>query len=340
MHTTEYILNQLNQRELTNGAVGVSIYGTMNDDVIDATQTVAGQPLPSQSGDIIFGYDGKDKLSGLSGDDQIHGGSGRDLLVGGRGADSLWGDAGKDVVSYSSARAGVGLTFSDLDGNGVGGYFANATAGGFEGEAKGDSFNSIEVVVGSRFSDAIGGGTTKMQFFLGAGDDGFDTSYLVIAADEVHGQSGADHIWSGPGADLLYGDSGDDVIFAEEGDDFISGGKGIDQLWGGEGKDVFVLSKQASSFDLIEDFEAGIDSLQVSAKLFGGGLRPGMDLKANQFEANDTGIATDGDVRFILNSSTGELFFDPDGSGAHASQVVAIFGGTVPTLGVDDFMIT
>lgn len=327
------------ERDMIAVSAGASIYGTENDDVVDATQTVAGQPLPSQSDDTIFGRGGGDILNGLGGNDRIHGGSGNDLLIGGRGADILRGNSGQDIVSYASARAGVGLSFCDLDGNGIGGLFADQTKGGFQGDAAGDSFESIEVVIGSRFADAIGGGTGKMKFFLGAGDDAFDTSYFVDAIDEVHGQSGSDDIWGGFGADRLFGDEGNDLIFGEDGDDFISGGKGIDDLWGGNGKDVFVLLKQTSSYDVIEDFEVGIDSLQISAKQFGGGLKPRVELKAGQFENNDTGFATGSNVRFILNSSSGELSFDPDGNGPQASQVVVVFNWTVPTLGIGDFVI-
>ena len=329
----------LPQSDAFKDSAGVSISGTSKDDVVNAVMTVPGQPRPSAFDDKIFGYAGNDKLSGLAGDDHIDGGLGRDLLIGGQGADVLMGGKGQDTVSYSGAAEGVGLSFSDVDGSGLDGYFANATSGGLLGDAKGDSYTSIEVVIGSKFSDAIGGGTQEMQFFLGAGDDIFDTNYYLDVTDKVHGQSGADRIWGGKGNDSLFGDAGQDQIFGEDGNDTIVGGNGRDFLSGGVGADNFVLSNRTSSQDVIGDFETGIDSLQISAKLFRGGLVSGTALTADQFEVNDSGVATDGAVRFVFNSRNHELYFDPDGAGPQARQLVAIFDISSPVLSVNDFVI-
>ena len=68
-------------------AAGHSILGTAGGNIIDATHAPAGQPLPSQLGDHIFGFGSGDLLSGLAGNDVLDGGDGQDFLTGGKGRD-------------------------------------------------------------------------------------------------------------------------------------------------------------------------------------------------------------------------------------------------------------
>ena len=55
------------------------IYGTNNDDTIDAVDGVTNKK------DVIFGLDGDDTIYGLGGDDILKGGGGADTLYGGNG---------------------------------------------------------------------------------------------------------------------------------------------------------------------------------------------------------------------------------------------------------------
>ena len=64
---------------------GVTINGSAGDDTVDATWTIAGQPLPTSEADTINGLGGNDDLSGLGGNDTINGGDGNDILKGGLG---------------------------------------------------------------------------------------------------------------------------------------------------------------------------------------------------------------------------------------------------------------
>jgi hypothetical protein len=77
---------------------GATIVGSSKADVIDATQTVAGEPLPTGSADWIQGRGGKDEISGLGGNDWLQGGAGSDLLKGGKGDDRLEGGAGANKL--------------------------------------------------------------------------------------------------------------------------------------------------------------------------------------------------------------------------------------------------
>ena len=174
----------------------------------------------AQGDDIFIGGGGNDRLIGNFGDDTLLGGAGSDLLVGGAGADVLNGGAGRDVASYLSARGGVAV---DLGG-----------PNGGTGDAAGDRLVSIEVVVGSRFDDALFGGALNDALRGEAGDD------------ELDGRSGNDALSGGAGADVL------------------NGGAGFDRLSGGSGADTFVVMAD-TGFDRITDFEIGTDRIEIDA---------------------------------------------------------------------------
>ena len=73
---------------VTNVA-GVTITGTAAANTVNATTTVAGQPLPTNEEDIISGLAGADSLSGLGGNDTITGGTGNDVINAGAGNDLI-----------------------------------------------------------------------------------------------------------------------------------------------------------------------------------------------------------------------------------------------------------
>ena len=82
---------------VTNVA-GVTINGTGAANTVDATHTVAGQPLPTNEEDVINGGGGNDVLSGLGGNDTIDGGTNVDRMTGGLGNDTYVVDNTSDVV--------------------------------------------------------------------------------------------------------------------------------------------------------------------------------------------------------------------------------------------------
>jgi Ca2+-binding RTX toxin-like protein len=71
---------------------GLTINGTAGNDTIDALSSAPGQLLPSDLGDLLFGFAGNDTLEGLGGGD---------TLTGGKGKDSLTGDLGADIFDFN-----------------------------------------------------------------------------------------------------------------------------------------------------------------------------------------------------------------------------------------------
>ena len=86
--------------------------------------------------------------------------------------------------------------------------------------------------------------------------------------DQIHGQGGNDTLSGLSGNDMLDGGDGNDTLLGGAGDDILVGGAGDDTLVGGTGSDRFVL-KPNTGVDVIEDFQVGVDRIQLAD-----GLKP------------------------------------------------------------------
>lgn len=210
----------------------VYIAGTESDDTIFGTDNNdemhggGGQDnlFGGAGNDLIFGENGNDILWGEAGNDILDGGIGNDTMVGGAGADIFRGGADFDTVSYASSSLGVSI---------------DMVSGAGTNDAAGDTFNSVEKLVGSNYGDVFRGNTFAQTFDGGAGDDW------------LFGQGGEDTLVGGLGDDHLDGGWGADTLI---------GGDGIDTLTGGSDPDVFAVSVFAGA-DHITDFEKGVDRI-------------------------------------------------------------------------------
>jgi len=127
----------------------------------------------------LFGSQGNDSLSGNAGANTLSGWGGDDVLRGGAGADRLDGGAGSDTASYYTGTAGVTVNL--------------ATGTGTGGDARGDTFVSIENVNGSTAADQITGnaGTNALNGWAGQdvlrGGGGADRFVLTAASHSTVG---------------------------------------------------------------------------------------------------------------------------------------------------------
>jgi len=206
----------------------------------------ANQLFGGEGNDQLAGGAGNDLLFGEDGHDVLAGGDGNDRLAGGFGADDFFGGDGHDMVTFGESDAGVVVDLSTGSGSG--------------GSAQGDSYNSIENVLGSSFDDAlVGEDSTNLLNGL-AGNDllkgggGNDTLFGGIGDDVLKG---------GGGADLLFGEVGSDSLAGNEGDDFLDGGQDADSMAGGAGNDRFVVD---NSGDVVTEAigEGTLDRVQTS----------------------------------------------------------------------------
>ena len=95
--STTYTLNVSN-------VPGVTITGTSAANTIDATHTVAGQPLPTNEEDTINAGGGNDTINALGGNDFINGGAGADTMFGGTGNDTYVVDNSGDMVNETGGN--------------------------------------------------------------------------------------------------------------------------------------------------------------------------------------------------------------------------------------------
>ena len=101
-----------------------------------------------------------DLLHGSEVANRLEGGAGNDALVGFAGADILLGGLGTNTADYSASGAGVSVGLS-----------ATGTTQGTGGDAAGDLLNSIEILIGSAFSDQLIGSDAANKLVSGAGNN-------------------------------------------------------------------------------------------------------------------------------------------------------------------------
>ncbi|HEV7319261.1 MAG TPA: calcium-binding protein [Ensifer sp.] len=176
---------------------------------------------------LTFTGTGAVTLTGNAGDNIITAGSGNDVLIGGGGADQLIGGSGTDTASYVTATSGVTV---------------NLTTGVHTSEAAGDTFDSIEVFVGSNFNDTFfasvgidnlngGGGTldtidyslsnaaVNVNLTTNAVSGGDAAGDVLSNFERVVGTSFADTLASSTAGHSLAGGVGDDI--------YIVGNQGV-----------------------------------------------------------------------------------------------------------------
>ncbi len=181
------------------------------------------------------------------------------------------------------------------------------------------------VAFSSPASNLVSGDTNGAQdIFVYDRGYGIENFWTGTSENDSYSYTGTDNLsaFGLAGSDTLMSGIGNDSLFGGDGNDILVGGFGIDTLMGGSGSDKFTFNSPTDGIDTISDFNAGEgDQILVSASGFGGGLAVG-NLPSSQFTLGSS-AANAGD-RFIYNSSTGALFFDPDGNALQGQVQLAV----------------
>ena len=301
---------------VVNAAPGTSSNGTSGADSL--VGTAADDTLQGFAGnDTLNGLGGNDRLAGGEGDDSLIGGGGADTLVGGPGTDTLDGGSGDDW--YFGLDAGERI----IDAGGHDSIVATAT---FSLAAEG-LFEDL-------YLDAAAGAAN------GTGNNA--VNYIAGNADQnmLSGMGGADTLFGGAGDDTLLGGAGDDELTGGEGIDVLDGGLGRDYLAGAwSEKDIFVFSAAPgeANADVIALFDRGWDEVHLDAAVMPA-LGPSGEFGFNDVRFYAAAGATSGhdaDDRVVYDTSTARLYYDADGSGSGAAQLIAI----TPNFGPSDITV-
>jgi Ca2+-binding RTX toxin-like protein len=229
---------------LDGGAGGNTIFAQGGDDLViggrdslasrDINNTIDVADLEDQTesddgSDALYGGAGNDTILAGQGDDTLDGGAGDDVMAGQDGVDVFRGGAGSDTVDYS--RESPFQLLVNLE--------TNVASGG---TASGDTFDSIENLIGS---------DDRIDRFIGTG-----------ANNHFIGQGGGDVFNGRAGDDLLDGGNDGDIIYGEDGNDTVIGGSGQDYLDGGAGTDtvVYTGSNAGVTVDLLNGTATGGDA--------------------------------------------------------------------------------
>ena len=233
--------------------------------------------------------------------DTITGNAKDNIIEGGAGGDRIDGGAGNDTISFENAGSTTGLNivlFHAALGRGVGLF----------GDANGDSYFSIENVIGSAAGDVIEG-----------------------TADD----------------NILEGGDGTDRVAGRGGNDTLIGGNGVDRLEGGTGNDTYVLGARGEGRDLVQDFTHTVGNLdKIRVDITGtaadiAAIRTALNLRIT----NDTEINDHADI--TSNPSTNDentndtIIYDTNSTSSDTSddQILMVLLDFTETLTIDMFDI-
>jgi hypothetical protein len=324
------------------GAIRGSVQFGSGDDLFDSSngQHIGGGVSGGSGDDTLLGSADGNALAGGSGDDILEGRDGNDRLTGGSGADLLDGGDGIDLAAYLDSPAGVTVSLANPGLN--------------TGDATGDTFIAIEGLSGSSYADTLIGDTRANRLLGQSGDDlldggaggdtmrgglGNDTYVVDSARDRVIERTGEGRDTVRASIDYVLPDSVEDLVLTGTGNadatgnelanvltgnagaNIFVGGRGPDTLTGGAGADVFVIDllPQIDEVDMVTDFASREDRIRMSRSVFTG-LNGGAELAPGRFAPGS--VAGDANDRILYDRPNGTLYYDADGTGAIAPEII------------------
>jgi Ca2+-binding RTX toxin-like protein len=287
----------------------------------------ADQIFGGDGADLLQGEGDADTLNGEGGIDSLAGGDGDDVLIGGAGADSLGGGAGIDAADYAASSAGANVNLQTGIATG--------------GDAEGDTFVSIENVIGSVFADTLTGRDFVANTLTG-GDGNDVLSGGTGGADVMIGGAGIDtldyslspngvdvRLFSGAAAGgSANGDSYssiENIIGAATKTDTLAGDANANSIWGGGGNETITgrentdtLYGEAGNDTLLGGADSDVLIGGIGADTLGGGSQD----DTADYSASDAGVTVNlqtgsglgghaqGDVLVSIEDVIGSAFAD------------------------------
>jgi Ca2+-binding RTX toxin-like protein len=206
--------------------------------------------------DVIITTTGYHEIDGGAGNDSITLGTGNDNINGGAGNDNITLGTGGGSVSGGSGNDKIISSVGDYQGSSIDGGAGTDTID-FGLLQTGVSINLTNGLIQASTTDII----TKIS--------GVENVIGSNQNDTITGGKTGNNIDGGAGNDWIISNAGDDVVNGGTGNDSLDGGAGYDKLTGGVGIDVFEfltikdLGKTTSKLDVITDFTAGEDKIQL-----------------------------------------------------------------------------
>jgi Ca2+-binding RTX toxin-like protein len=267
------------------------------------TQTIPGVAGTSElERDTFTGFENvrasnrHETIIGDSGANILEARGGDDVLRGGRGNDTLDGGDGVDTADYVSSLSSQGRVVVQLGANGADGIAMHALTSS-DGHVVGlefDTLRNIENVRGTSWNDDIRGneldnvldGLADADVMAGgAGNDTYVVDNALDVASEASGQGSLDRVRTAVSYTLdaaseievletnqagalpinLTGNGFNNTINGNNGANIINGRGGTDTLTGFGGGDTFVFAAGENQHDVITDFTAGVDRIDLSA---------------------------------------------------------------------------
>ena len=344
--------NGAGARQLIVTVLGAPTLGALNIEVING----GGQGGPAINGtpgnDSLAGGPGSDTINGFDGEDTIDGGAGADSMLGGAHADTYFVDNSGDTIveldggGFDTVHASVSYTLPAWVNHLVLTGSAALNGGGNElpNAITGNGGNNI--LTGGGGNDTINGGAGFDSIDLGSGATG--PVVVDFAAGTISGSSGTisfaavERVIASHFNDRLTGNAAAQTLVGQGGADTLWGAAGVDVLWGGGGADTFVFRETGSAnADSIRDWTTGADEVALDDSVMTAlGATGNFVAGDGRFWAAAGATAGhDANDRVIYNTSTGSLYYDADGSGSAAAQLIATFAGTPAVAGTDIVVI-
>ena len=264
----------------------------------------------------------------------------------------LWFDADGNGAGGAQLIATVDASLSASDisvinGTASGGAVINGTSASdtLQGGAGNDTLNGLggnDTLVGSDGTDFYDGGSGSDTLDVRATMTGVTVDFA--SGTMSGGFSGTfanmERVLGGNGADSLIGAAGPQTFSSRLGNDTLAGAAGVDTLWGGGGADTFVFREMGTAnADRISDFAAE-DSLALDDAAFTAiGATGNFAAGDGRFTANASGTAQDAGDRVIFNTSTGQLYYDADGTGGSATAQLIATVQTGATVAATDIVV-